>query len=122
MFLMLIKTWFSLVAVILIVSLLVLLADFNLANPLHWFALVTLTLAITLQTIIYLERPKRNANDVAMLQKTYKEFLEQKDKLIEELQQKKDILFKTAMKKADNDIELAELKRKWEEKMNQKTP
>jgi hypothetical protein len=87
-------------------------------NPLHWIWLVILITTAALTLIIYLEQPYKK--DAKNLQKTYSDFLKQKDMRIEELQKKSDLLFRTSLKKAEADVELAELKRKLVEKMENK--
>ncbi|HIH39613.1 TPA: hypothetical protein HA219_02760 [Candidatus Woesearchaeota archaeon] len=114
---MLLKTWFSLVSVILVSTLAVLLYNFNF-TLLYWISLLVLIIAISMQFIIYLEKTNNKNHD---MQKTYSDFLKRKDRQIEELQLKNNLMFKTAMKKSQADIELAELKRKWEEKMKEDT-
>ena len=112
-----IKAWFSLISAILVVSLFTLLYNFNLINILHWVSLIVLTIAIIMTMIVYLEKPHKNqSND---LEKIYSEFLKEKDRKIEELQEKSGVLFKTAMKKAENNVELAELKRRYEERLKE---
>lgn len=113
---MLIKMWFSLVSFVLVFALAVLLANFKTNNILHWLSLLVLTITIAMHCIVYLERTKNKHTD---LQKTYSEFLKRKDKQIEELQLKNELMFKTAVKKSSSELELAELKRKWEEKMKE---
>lgn len=113
---MLIKVWFSLVSIILISALAILLTNFKINNILYWISLLILTITIAMQCIVYLERTKRKTKD---LQTTYSEFLKRKDKQIEELQLKNELMFKTAMKKSSAELELNELKRKWEEKVKE---
>lgn len=108
------KQWFSLICTILFVNLVILLSNFNLRNVLHWIAFVILIVAITMTLIIYL---KHKNNKTIDLESTYNEFLKQKDKQIEELQNKNELMLKTALKRSGTDIELAELKKKWEDKM-----
>ena len=67
-----------------------------------------------MQCIVYLEKTKKKD-----LQTTYSEFLKRKDKQIEELQLKNNLMFKTATKKSKAELELNEFKRKWEEKMKE---
>ena len=110
---MLIKYWFGLMSVILVVTLLTLIFSFNIANVFHWISLIALTIAVALTILVYLEKPYKK--EVKQLQKTYSDFLAQKDSQIEELQKKGDLMFKTSMKKSEQDIELAELKKRLEE-------
>ncbi len=65
--------------------------------------MLILIIASLLTVIVYLERPN---NDVKQLQKTYSDFLKEKDRQIEELQNKGSLLFKTAMKNAEKDLEM----------------
>jgi ATP-dependent Zn protease len=110
---MLLKVWFKLVVVVLLGSLLTLLFDFDVLNALHWISLFVIATTIALTILVYLERPKKQ--NIKKLEQTYAKFLQQKDKQIEELQKKTDVMFKTAFKRSEADIELAELKRKLEE-------
>jgi len=101
---MLIKTWFSLVFVILVISLLNLVFGFNLSNIFHWIYLVLLTVAITLTIIVYLEKPYKK--DIKKLQDTYRDFLNRKDVQIDELQKQSNLMFKAAIKKTEQELEL----------------
>lgn len=111
---MIFKIWFSLISTMLFVYLVLLLINFQLSNIFHWAYLLVLTCAIMLTTLAYLE--KIHNKDVKTLERDYAEFLKQKDKQIEELQKKSGLLFKTAVKRTEKDLELEELKRKLEEK------
>lgn len=82
---------------------------------LHFIYLIGLTAAITFTVLIYLEQPHKK--DVNILKKTYADFLKQKDNKIDKLKQETDLMFRTAAKRAEKDLELEELKRKLEEKM-----
>ena len=112
---MLIKIWFSLISGILFISLVLLLSSFKLFNIFYWLWLLILITASAITIVVYLEQPKDGSKQ---LEKTYSDFLKEKDKQIEELQNKGSLLFKTTMKKAEKDLELDELKRRLEEKAN----
>jgi len=113
---MLIKIWFSLISSILFISLVLLLSNFKLLNVFYWLWLLILIIASAFTIVVYLEQPHKK--NIKQLEKTYSEFLKEKDKQIEELHNKGSLLFKTAMKKAEKDLELEELKRRLEEKVN----
>ena len=112
---MLLRNWFSLISLILVVSLFKLLYNFNFTNIFHWISLIGLVVTIALTILVFLEQPHKKSTK--QLEKTYSEFLKQKDRQIEELQNKGSLLFKTSLKKAETDVQLAELKRKLEEQL-----
>ena len=111
-----IKEWFSLISVILVITFINLIFTFQFDNILHWIYLISLTIAILMTVFVYLEQPHKK--DVNILKKTYSDFLKEKDSKIDKLKQETDLMFKTAAKRAEKDIELEELKRKLEEKTN----
>ena len=112
---MLIKVWFGLVSAILFGTLVALVANFSILNMLHWIMIIILVIAVILTILVYLENPLKKKNNTD-LQKTYAEFLKQKDRQIEELQKKSNVILKTAMKREEVSVELQELKRKLEAK------
>lgn len=109
---MLFKIWLSLMSAVLTISFIELIIKFNLTNVFHWIYLIFLVITMTLTILIYLEKPKNNQNN---LQKTYADFLKQKDKKIQELEEKNQLIFKTAVKRSEHEIELAELKKRLKE-------
>ncbi|MBN2421391.1 hypothetical protein JXB27_03885 [Candidatus Woesearchaeota archaeon] len=111
---MLLRTWFGLVNSIILIALFLVLFNFEIKNVLNWVSLIALVLALALSMIIYIEKP--HAKETIKLKKDYADFLKRKDKIIDEMRQKNDLIFNTAKKRSEADIELAELKKKWEEK------
>lgn len=120
---MLLKIWFSTISTLLVVGLMFLLFYFELSNIIHWISLFAMLLAIILTTIVYLEKPHKKGNNVHKeiqhIHNTYSEFIKEKDKKIEELQKKSDLLFKTSVKRSEESVELANLKKKWDEKLKE---
>lgn len=66
--------------------------------------MVLLTVAITLTIIVYLEKPYKK--DIKKLQDTYRDFLNRKDVQIDELQKQSNLMFKAAIKKTEQELEL----------------
>jgi hypothetical protein len=121
---MLLKIWFSTISTLLILGLIFLLFYFEINNIIHWLSLFAIFMAIILTVIIYLEKPHKkvhinNHKDIQDIHRTYSDFLIEKDKKIEELQKKNDLLFKTSVKRTEESLELNELKKKWEEKLKE---
>ena len=92
------KTWFGLISVILFVSLVNVIVSFNLFDILHWIYLIVLIIATVLTIIVYLENPSKKSKNI---EEVYSDFLKEKDRKIEELQNKNEVIFKTAFKKAE---------------------
>lgn len=111
---MILRIWFGLVNVVLITALAILLYNFNLLSIFHWIAFLALVWGLGLSIFVYLEKPHKQ--DLKLIQKEYEQFLRRKDKQIEELQSKSDVLFKTAFKRSEHEMELNELKKKLEQK------
>ncbi len=111
---MLVKIWFGLLLTILVATLGVLVAGFDVLSVFDWIAFLALTWTIGLTAYMYLEQPHKK--EIKELQRTYEQFIKKKDKEMEELRSKSDLWFKTALKRSDENIELAELKRRLEEK------
>ena len=111
---MLLKAWFLMVCSVLVLSLISSVFSFS-GTVLQalWILILLITIALTAR--VYLEQP---ATDVKEIQKTYAEFIQKKDKDITALQEKNKLILKTAVKHSEENIELAELKRKWEAKYN----
>ncbi len=112
---MLFKIWFSLISTVLVAALGILAFIFSVTNVLHWILLFILTIIIALTILVYLEKPQKEDSNI---RKIYEEFIKAKDARIAELEQKSDVMFKTAMRREDMNIELTQLKRKLEGKQN----
>jgi hypothetical protein len=111
---MLLKTWFGLVCTILLASLFILIFNFNVTRITHWVSMIALILAVALTILVYLEQPHKK--EIARYKKIYEDYAFTKDKIISDMKDKNNVLFKTAMKHSEENIQLAELKRKLEEK------
>jgi len=91
-----------------------LMFTFNFLSIVHWISFLVLVGTLALTCYIYLEQPHRK--EFKSLQKTYAYFLDKKDKKIDELENKSQILFNTSMKRSEADVELKELKKRLEKK------
>ena len=110
---MILKVWFGLIGIVLVWSLSSLLYSFNVLHIGHWIWFLILVSALTITLHVYLAEPHRK--EAKELERNYAYFLKKKDKQINELQNKSQILFNTSVKRSEADVELQELKKKLEE-------
>ena len=102
-------------SVIQILSLFISIISFS-GSILEVMWIIILLVSIALTSIVFLEKP--HLKSAKNLQKTYADFLKQKDLRITELENKNQVLLRTSVKHSDENIQLAQLKRKLEEKTN----
>lgn len=111
---MILKIWFGLIGIVILGSLGALLYSFDLLNIGHWVWFLILVCSLAMTAHMYMSEPYRK--ETKELERNYAYFLKKKDKQIEELQNKSQVLFNTSMKRSEADVELQSLKGKFNKK------